>query len=132
MKLKKFISIIVISILSISLISCSNSNNKEEVKLREEEKLKEEVNSKEKVKPNKNRDENLTDELVKEEEVYDGQIYFQDDWVIGAISIEDGVPEEKGKEIAQKYAEKLKEKYKDKKVNVQAVQDGKNIANIEL
>jgi uncharacterized lipoprotein YehR (DUF1307 family) len=126
MKLKKIISIIVISILSISLISCSNSNNKEEVK------LKEEVNSKDKAKPNKNRDENLTDELVKEEEVYDGQIYFQDDWVIGAISIEDGVPEEKGKEIAQKYAEKLKEKYKDKKVNVQAVQGGKNIANIEL
>ena len=132
MKLKKIISIIVISILSISLISCSNSNNKEEVRHDEN---KEEVKNNEdqgKVKPNKNRDENLTDELIKEEEVYDGQIYFQDDWVIGAISIEDGVPEEKGKEIAQKYAEKLKEKYKDKKVNVQAVQDGKNIANIEL
>ncbi len=113
MKLKKIISIVLISMLAISLISCSNPNNKGD-------------------KYNKNQDRKLTNELLKEKEVYDGQVYFRDNWAIGAITIEDGVSEDKAKEIAQKYAEKIKNKYKDKKVNVQAVQDGNNIANIEL
>lgn len=121
MKFKKFTIIILIFTLATLLISCSTAT-------------KEDLENVEKpvVEDNTNQDKELTDKLLNEEEVSGGQVYFQDDWVIGTIIINDGVSEEKAKEIAQDYAEKLKDKYKDKKINVQAILEGSNIANIEM
>ena len=121
MKLKKLTSIILIFTLALFLMSCSTSNKEN---LENEEKPVAEDNS--------NQDKELTDKLLNEKEVSGGQVYFQDDWVIGTIIINDGVSEEKANKIAQDYAENLKDKYKDKKINVQAILEGNNIANIEL
>lgn len=121
MKFKKFTSIVLIFTLAIFLISCS-TGNKENL----------DNDNKPVVENNSNQDKELTDKLLNEKEVSVGQVYLQGEWVIGAIIIEDGTSEEKAKEIAQSYAEKIKDKYKDKKVNVQAILEGNNIANIEL
>lgn len=134
MKFKKLTSIILVFVLAISIVACSNDN---EEKLNNENKIVVEGNEdkdKESTvsKGNQNQDKQLTDELLKEKEVSNGQVYFQDDWVIGTMIIKEGVSEEKAKEIAQQYAEKLKAKHKDKKINVQAVNKSGSIANIEL
>lgn len=136
MKFKKLTSIILVFVLAISIVACSNDNGE---KLNNENKIVVEGNEdKDKDKEstvsqgNQNQDKQLTDELLKEKEVSNGQVYFQDDWVIGTMIIKEGVSEEKAKEIAQQYAEKLKAKHKDKKINVQAVNKSGSIANIEL
>ncbi|WP_026477315.1 hypothetical protein [Alkaliphilus transvaalensis] len=79
-----------------------------------------------------NVDRELTEELVAEDEVINGQVYEQDDVVIGTMIIEEGVSQEDIDRIANKYADQLKEKYPNKRVNVQAVQGGQNVANIML
>lgn len=121
MKLKKFISIVFICILAVSVVGCTSEN-------------KDIVDNEDKpvVEDNPNQEKELTGELLGEKEVSIGQVYFQDDWVIGVMIIKDEVLEEDAKELAQQYAEKLKAKYKDKKVNVQAVLKDNNIANIVL
>lgn len=77
-------------------------------------------------------DSDLTEMLLNEEEVSDGQIYLRDDWAIGAITLNDNVSRERAQEIAQKYADLIKESYSDKRVNVQVILNGENVANIEL
>ena len=121
MKLNKLTSILLIFTLAIFIVSCS-SDNKENL----------DNDDKPVVENNSNQEKDLTKELLEEKEVSGGQVYFQDDWVIGTIIINDGVSEDRAKELAQQYAEKLKDKYKDKKINVQAILEGINIANIEL
>ncbi len=116
MKLRKIISIGLILILSLSVAACSKGQEDNNIEFRGDE----------------NQDKELTGELLDEEEVDLGQIYIRDEWVIGAIIIKDDVSEDRAKEIADKYANKLKEKYEDKKVNVQVILKGKNVANIEL
>lgn len=124
MKIRKITSIFLICALAIFTAACAKGNvenNKEALN-----------NDKTVVESNIDQDKELTDELLKEDEVSRGQVYIQDEWVIGAIIIKDDVSEERAKELAQKYAEELKEKYKDKKINVQAVNSNKNLANIVL
>lgn len=77
-------------------------------------------------------DVELTEDIRGEEEIIDGRVYEHEDYMIGTMIIEKGVGQAKIDELAQKYANQLKEKYPDKKVNVQAVQDGVNVANITL
>jgi ABC-type phosphate transport system substrate-binding protein len=78
-------------------------------------------------------DKKLTETLVKEKEVANGQVYFSgEDWVIGTMIIEEGVSGEQIKKLAEKYANDIKKNYPDKKVNVQAVQNGVNLANIMI
>lgn len=138
MKLKKLTSIIFICVLAISVVACTSSNeeksNKEDKTVVEGNEDQDKNQDKEStaVKGKENQDKELTDELLKEKEVFNGQLYVDDEWAKGAIIIKDGVSEEKAKEIAEKYAKELKDKYKDKKVNVQAVNSNGNIANIEL
>jgi ABC-type phosphate transport system substrate-binding protein len=68
---------------------------------------------------------------VKEKEVANGQVYFSgEDWAIGTMIIEEGVSGEQVKKLAEKYANDIKKNYPDKKVNVQAVGNGVNLANI--
>ena len=77
-------------------------------------------------------DVDLTEMLLADEEVLNGQIYLRNEWAIGAITLKDEVSVERVKEIAQEYAELIKEKYNDKRVNVQVILNGENVANIEL
>jgi hypothetical protein len=79
------------------------------------------------------KDNDLTKQLLSEKEVMSGQVYFQgNDYVIATIVIKKGTDNQTSQVLAQKYADLLKAKYKDKKVNVQAVNNGKNIANISI
>jgi cytochrome c553 len=51
---------------------------------------------------------------------------------IGAIVLDKKLSDADAKKLAEKYAKERKEEYKDRKVNVQAVRDGKKVANIML
>lgn len=124
MKFRKITSIILICSIAIFAVACSKDKDKEETLNKDNKVVATESNV--------DQDKELTEGLIAEKEVSAGQVYMQGEWVIGAIIIKDEVSEEKAKEIAQLYAEKLKDKYKDKKVNVQAILEGNNIANIEL
>ncbi len=76
-------------------------------------------------------EEQLTEKLLKEEGVSTGRIYIQDNKVYCAISFKEQSDTGNAKKLAQRYADELKKTYKDKKINVQAVQKGKNIADIQ-
>jgi len=75
-------------------------------------------------------DKNLTKKVKDEKGVLNGQVYKQNGMVIGTLVLDNKVSDKDAKALAQKYVNELKSKYKDKKVNVQAVRDGKNVANI--
>lgn len=75
-------------------------------------------------------DENYTKDIKEEKEVQEGQVYIQDDMVIATMIIKPEVSDKDAEKLAEEYAESLKATYKDMKVNVQAVKDGKNVANI--
>lgn len=77
-------------------------------------------------------DAKKTEELKKEKEIYNGQVYVQNNMAVATMLIKDGVSETDAKALAEKYAKQLKEQYKDMRINVQAVQGGKNIANITI
>jgi uncharacterized lipoprotein YehR (DUF1307 family) len=77
-------------------------------------------------------DKNYTEDLKNEKDVQVGQVYIQNGIAIGTMIIKDTVSDNDAKALAEKYAKELKESYKDMKVNVQAVKNGKNVANIIL
>ncbi|NLY46056.1 MAG: hypothetical protein GX053_08745 [Tissierella sp.] len=81
---------------------------------------------------NQDQDVDLTEKLLADEEVLDGQIYLREEWAIGAMTVKDEVSVERAQEIADEYAKQIKEKYPDKKVNVQVILNGENVANIEI
>lgn len=81
---------------------------------------------------NPDQDVDLTNMLLEDEEILNGKIYLRDEWAIGAITLKDEVSQDRAQEIAKKYANQIKEKYNDKKVNVQVILNGENVANIEL
>lgn len=89
------------------------------------------------VKPDKDpaklvQDKNYTEDLKKEKEISNGQVYVQNNTVIATMIIKDGVKKEEAKALAEKYANNLKKTYKGMPINVQAVQNGNNVANITL
>lgn len=79
-----------------------------------------------KIKQNKE----LTKKVKDEEGVLDGQVYEQDNMAYGTLVLDKKVSNKDAKQLAEKYAAELKDEYKGKKVNVQAVRNGKNVANI--
>ncbi len=72
------------------------------------------------------------DVISFEEAVIDGELNVGDDLVTQTMLINEGIAEEDVVKLAEKIANELKEEYPDKRVNVQAVQDGNNLANILL
>lgn len=76
--------------------------------------------------------EDYTSDLKEEKEIMDGQVYIQDNTVIAAMIIKEEVTDKKAQALAEQYAKDLKATYTDKKVNVQAVKGGENIASVEL
>lgn len=116
-KLKKAVLILVVNLILLSFTACGAK--------------------KEPVKPDKDpakvvQDKNYTEDLKQEKEVEGGQVYVQDNMVIATMVIKEGISEADAKALAEKYAQELKKTYKDMPVNVQAVQKGKNVANIML
>ena len=114
---------VLIGIFSAFLLIAGCSNNE---KPKKEEVKQEQNQGSEDIKQN----EELTKQVNEEEGVLDGQVYEQGGMAIGTLVLDKKVSNEEAKKLAEKYAEELKDKYKDLKVNVQAVRDGKNVANI--
>ncbi|EMI10428.1 hypothetical protein [Anoxybacillus gonensis] len=89
---------------------------------------KEETTTTNELKQNKE----LTKKVKEEDGVLDGQVYTQNGMALGTLVLDKKVSDADAKKLAQKYAKELKEEYKGMKVNVQAVRDGKNVANITV
>jgi flagellar biosynthesis component FlhA len=113
---------VLIGVFSAFLLVAGCSINEESKK----EEVKQEQKQESKIKQNKE----LTKQVKDEEGVIDGQVYEQDGMAIGTLVLDKKVSNKDAKKLAEKYAEELKAEYKDLKVNVQAVRDGKNVANI--
>ncbi|MEA4826333.1 MAG: hypothetical protein VB130_06835 [Clostridium sp.] len=114
---KRILAVLVLLIVSISLSACGKKYKA--------------------VKPDKDptklvQDKNYTEDLKKEKEISNGQVYVQNNTVIATMIIKDGVKKEEAKALAEKYANNLKKTYKGMPINVQAVQNGNNVANITL
>lgn len=112
----------LIFVIFTSFIGCSsssnNSNEKKQTQSKEAPKIVEDKKGTEKLKENK--------------ELMDGKVYTQNGYAIATMIIKDDVSEKDAKALAEEYAKKLKKQYSDMKVNVQAVKNGKNIANITI
>lgn len=110
---------IVLLVTGYSLYSKNNTANQNAKSVKTEE-------------PKVNQDTKKTEELRKEKGISNGQVYIQNNVVVATMLIKDGVTEADAKALAEKYAKELKAEHKDMKVNVQAVLNGKNIANITI
>lgn len=135
LKNKKNIAVLLIA-LTIIAGGCSKKQSPKVVEKKpnaQEQKI--EVDLKDKTEEDKNKivkEEDFTEKIKKEDVVADGQVYFQGEYVVATMVVKDGANEEEVKRKADQYAKDLKKKYRDKKVNVQAVGNGKNIANVEI
>ncbi|MED1420734.1 hypothetical protein P4U09_11600 [Bacillus smithii] len=118
----KFItSILVVSLLVVGAAGCSNDDGKTK---------KDNQNATQQKELNIKQNKELTKKVKDEKGVLDGQVYEQDNMAYGTLILDKKVSEKDAKKLAEKYAEELKDEYKGKKVNVQAVRNGKNVANI--
>lgn len=124
MKKKLLVSI------SLSLLLVAGCSNNEEPKQEQKQVTKDTKKNENTQKAEVKQDKDLTKKVKEEEGVIEGQIYMQDDTAVGTLILDKKVSKEDAKKLAEKYAEELKSTYKDKKINVQAVKDGKNVANI--
>ncbi|KAB3534719.1 hypothetical protein F8154_08315 [Alkaliphilus pronyensis] len=80
-----------------------------------------------------NVDVDSTEEVLEKEQVQGGRVYIQEDnLVVGTMIIKEGIQQSEIDTLANDLAKELKEKYPDKSVNVQAVQGGKNVANVQI
>ncbi|MED1203285.1 hypothetical protein [Heyndrickxia acidicola] len=76
-------------------------------------------------------DKKLTTSIKDEKGVISGQTYVQGKLAIGTLLLDKKVTDSQAKALANKYLQELKKQYKDKKINVQAVRNGKNIVNLK-
>lgn len=113
---------VLVGIFSAFLLIAGCSNN--------EELKKGDIKQEQKQESKAIQNEELTKQVKDEKGVLDGQVYEQGDMAIGTLVLDKKVSDKDAKKLAEKYAEELKDEYKDLKVNVQAVRDGKNVANI--
>lgn len=77
-----------------------------------------------------NENSELTGKVLEEEGVIDGSVYTNEGTATGTMILESSVSKEKAEKLANKYAEQLKKEYPDSSINVQAVKDGENVANV--
>ncbi len=89
------------------------------------------------VKPDKDpkklvQDINRTKQLSKEKDLDTGQVYVKNNMVTATMAFKDNVSQEDAKKLISKYEDALKKEYKDMKINIQAVQNNKSIANIVI
>lgn len=135
---KKVVALVMIASISVAGMACSgkkgdNSSDKNN-KTKQEQNVNKDENSQEKEDP-KNKieeDKKLTEKVKKEKIVSDGKVYEQGEYVYATLIIKEGIAKEEVDKVVKEYAEKLKSEHKDKKVNVQAVQGNKNVADVTL
>ncbi|WPC42261.1 hypothetical protein [Clostridium sp. JS66] len=89
------------------------------------------------VKPDKDpkklvQDVKRTNQIKKEKDLVNGEVYVKNNMVTATMVFKDNIGEKEAKDLVNKYVEELKEEYKGMKINVQAVQKNKNIANITV
>ncbi|MEN8905317.1 MAG: hypothetical protein ABF289_05110 [Clostridiales bacterium] len=114
--------VLIVSLISVILISgCSIFDKVEEDTIEKTSKVEDKMD----IKENKE----LTKEIKSEKGLYDGKVYIQDDYVIATMVVKEKIKKDLVDELVDEYGEKLKKEYKGKKINIQAVQDGENIAN---
>lgn len=75
-------------------------------------------------------DVNRTKQLSKEKDLVTGQVYVRNNMVTATMAFKNNVSQKDAKELINKYEDELKKEYKGMKINIQAVQNNKNIANI--
>lgn len=85
----------------------------------------------EKPEPDKTVDTDVTEELKQEKDVSGGNVYEKNGVIMGSILLKDSEDAAYAKQLADKYLEKLKVKYPGKRINVQVVGNGKNLANVD-
>ncbi|HBC97742.1 MAG TPA: hypothetical protein DC034_13225 [Clostridium sp.] len=77
-------------------------------------------------------DADKTAQLKKEKPILNGKVYVQNNRAVATMVIKNGTSDKEAKDLAQKYANDLKKKYKNMQVNVMAVKNNKNIANVTV
>lgn len=126
---KKLVALSMLVFLLIPLSGCSIGNNSSKGSNTSKQT---EQDGKVKDDPSIVQDTKKTKELNKEKEIFNGKVYVKDNTAVATMIIKDNVSESEAKALADKYAKELKSSYKDKKVNVQAVQNGKNVVDITI
>lgn len=71
-------------------------------------------------------------QLSAEKQVSSSQIFIKDNMHYAVITFKKDADIKTAKTFATKYANLIKESYNDKNINVQIVQNGKNITNVVL
>ncbi|WP_100405657.1 hypothetical protein [Bacillus solitudinis] len=142
--LKKPYFLLLIGVMfSLFIVACSETNEVqdekedvfEDVLIPDEENVpdtdapEEESNMEEAASPG---DEDLTAQLLEEDGVRGGQVYVDGDTVVATMMLEAELDQDSVTALAERYADQIKDEHADKKVNVQAIQDGENVANITL
>jgi hypothetical protein len=77
-------------------------------------------------------DEDFTELLLNEEDVFDAFVVLADDGVFANLKINQDKSEEEVLEMVQRYADQLKEKYPDQKLSFTAHQNGSVIIDLEM
>lgn len=127
----KVLLVVMVLVISMNMFGCSDANKKVPEQNNQASTIQTTPKVELKKDPNApDKDKLLSQELTSEKEVLGGQVYMQNDMVFATMLIKNEVKEEDAKKVAQKYADELKKKYTGKKINVQAVQNGRNVANI--
>lgn len=135
---KKVVALVMIASISVAGMACSgkkgdNSVNKNN-KTKQEQNINKDGDKQEKEDP-KNKieeDKKLTEKVKKEKIVSNGKVYEQGEYVYGTLIIKEGISKGEVDKLVKNYAQKLKSEHKNKKVNVQAVQNNKNVADVTL
>ena len=109
---------------------CSAEEEKSEAKT--DKATIEQEADKENTTPTEKENEALTKKILDEEGVMGGRVYEQNGTAIGILMLEKEVTDEDAKKLAERYADEIKSEYKDLPVNVQAIRDGENVANLQL
>lgn len=135
---KKIVALVMVASIALAGIGCSGkkdgASSDKDNKTKQEQQAKKDAEVKEKEDP-KNKieeDKKLTQKVKKEKIVLDGKVYEQGDYVYATLIIKEDVKKEEIDKVVNEYAQNLKKEHKDKKVNIQAVQGGKNVADITL
>mgnify|MGYP001205353545 CR=1 FL=1 len=118
---KVILSLLFISLFVVGAAGCSNDDGSAK---------KDHKNVTQQQGLNIRQNKELTKKVKDEKGVLDGQVYEQNHMAIGTLVLDKKVSDKDAKKLAQKYAAELKDEYKGKKINVQAVRNGKNVANI--
>lgn len=124
---KRLAELSIVIALAVSMIACSFGNNGSKSSS-DTKQSTQNTNENSSI----TQDAKKTEKLKKEKAVDDGQVYIQNNVATATMVIKDDISEGDAKALANKYAKELKESHKDMKVNVQAVQKGKNIADITI